>query len=174
MEPALVSDASRLDAVDRLSGALASSGFPRMPARVFAALLFEDSGRLTAAELQDRLTISAAAVSGAARYLVQLGLARRERPIGTRRDVFVVEDDAWHGVLLQTDQLYAPLVAAMHHGSVALDGTAAGDRAALSLEFLQFIEHEMAQLAQRWEAHKAAYLAGRPPAAGRAAHAADR
>lgn len=160
MEVALVHDASRRDVLERLSGALARSGFPRMPARVFAALMVEDSGRLTAAELQAQLSISAGAVSGAVRYLVPLGLLRRERPIGTRRDVFVVEDDAWHGVLLQADQVYAPLVAAMERSSATLAGTPAGARAALSLEFLQFIEDEMARLAQRWEDHKAAYLAG--------------
>ena len=41
-----------------------------MPARVFSALLATDSGRLTAAELAERLQISPAAVSGAVRYLI--------------------------------------------------------------------------------------------------------
>ena len=47
---------------------------PRMPSRVFAALLSVDSGRATAAELSDALRVSPAAVSGAVRYLVQTSL----------------------------------------------------------------------------------------------------
>ena len=57
-----------------------------MPARVFAALLATDSGRLTAAELAELLQISPAAVSGAVRYLTQVGMVHREREPGSRRD----------------------------------------------------------------------------------------
>ena len=42
---------SRSGFVERFASVLTESGFPRMPARVFAALLATDSGRLTAAEL---------------------------------------------------------------------------------------------------------------------------
>ena len=37
--------------VERFASVLAESGFPRMPARMFAALLASESGRMTAAEL---------------------------------------------------------------------------------------------------------------------------
>ena len=49
-----------------------------MPARVFAALLASDSGRLTSAELSALLKVSPAAVSGAVRYLAQVNLVSRE------------------------------------------------------------------------------------------------
>jgi hypothetical protein len=38
---------------------------PRMPARVFAAVLVAEDGRRTAAELADQLGVSPAAISGA-------------------------------------------------------------------------------------------------------------
>ena len=37
--------------VERLGAALAAAGFPPMPARVFAALLVDEDGRMTAAEI---------------------------------------------------------------------------------------------------------------------------
>ncbi|HWJ40778.1 MAG TPA: MarR family transcriptional regulator, partial [Candidatus Limnocylindrales bacterium] len=69
---------SRSGFVERFASVLTESGFPRMPARVFAALLATDSGRLTAAELAALLHVSAAAISGAVSYLVQVNLASRE------------------------------------------------------------------------------------------------
>ena len=68
--------------VERFSSDLEAAGVPRLPARVFVALLVEDDGYLTAAELAERLQISPAAVSGAVRYLIQVNLVRREREPG--------------------------------------------------------------------------------------------
>jgi len=51
--------------IERFAGGLTDAGMPRMPARVFVALLATDSGRLTAAELAERLHSSAGAISGA-------------------------------------------------------------------------------------------------------------
>jgi DNA-binding transcriptional regulator GbsR (MarR family) len=53
--------------VARLAAMLTDAGFPRMPARVFVALLCTDSGRLTASELATAVQGSAGAVSGAVR-----------------------------------------------------------------------------------------------------------
>jgi len=56
-----------------------------MPARVFACVLADDSGKLTAQELASRLQVSPAAVSGAVRYLPQARLLLGEdRPAGRR------------------------------------------------------------------------------------------
>jgi len=71
---------------ERFASVLAESGLPRMPARVFAALLFCDAGGLTSAELTELLSVSAAAISGAVRYLSQLGFISRDRKPGSRRD----------------------------------------------------------------------------------------
>ena len=40
--------------VERFASVLVEAGIPRMPARVFSALLATDSGRLTAAELSEQ------------------------------------------------------------------------------------------------------------------------
>ena len=149
---------SRLEeVVEHLGGSLAEAGLARLPARVFAALLATDEGRLTASELASLLQVSPAAISGAVRYLGQVRMIRRERERGSRRDVFVVMDDAWHDVLMQKDQIYAPILAALAEARSAVgEDSRAGQRMQLSVEFLEFIQREMDGMAERWEAYKAA------------------
>lgn len=72
------------------------TGLPRMTARVHVDLLLSECGRRTAAELTRRLNVSPSSVSVAVNYLVQQGFVRRERDPHRRRDVYVVDDDAWY------------------------------------------------------------------------------
>ena len=142
--------------VDHVGGALATAGFPPLAGRVFAALMATDDGRLTAADLAELLAVSPAGVSGAVRYLTQLRMIRRERERGSRRDVYVVMDDAWHDMLMQHDQLYAPILAALVAARAALGtSTRAAERMQLSVEFLEFVTREMDGMAERWEQYKA-------------------
>jgi len=142
--------------VEQLGAALAEAGMPSLPSRVFAALLVDDDGRMTSAELSGELEVSSASVSGAVRYLAQLGMVRRERERGSRRDVYVVDDDAWHGTMMRRDQLYAPMLAALTAGITALgEDSPVHDRLLLTREFLSFVDEEMAGLAERWEARRA-------------------
>ena len=155
-------DQALTDVVEHLGSALADAGIARLPARVYAALLTTEDGRLTASQLASLLGVSPAGVSGAVRYLTQVRMIRRERERGSRRDVFVVMDDAWHDMLMQTDQIYAPILRALVDARVAVgEGTRAGERMQLSVEFLEFIQREMDGIAQRWDEHKARRVA--PP-----------
>ena len=149
-------DQAHADAVEHLGGALADAGMARLPARVFAALMAQEDGRLTSAELARLLDVSPAGVSGAVRYLTQVRMIRRERERGSRRDVYVVMDDAWHDVLMQRDQIYAPILTALVEARGALGAdTRAGERMQLSVEFLEFVTREMGGIAERWEEYKA-------------------
>ena len=142
--------------VDHVGGALATAGFPPLAGRVFAALMATDDGRLTAADLAELLAVSPAGVSGAVRYLTQLRMIRRERERGSRRDVYVVMDDAWHDVLMQGGQIYAPIITALVEGIGTVGGgSRAGRRLALSVEFLEFIQREMNGMGARWEEYRA-------------------
>lgn len=154
--PALA-DPQLHEAVEHLGGALADAGLPRLPARVFAALMATEDGRLTSAELAAVLEVSPAGVSGGVRYLTQLRMIRRERERGSRRDVYVVMDDAWHDMLMQHDQLYAPILAALRGARGTLgESTRAGARMQLSVEFLEFVTRELDGMSERWEQYKAA------------------
>ncbi len=85
--------------VEHFAAQLVEAGLPRMPARVFAALLASDAGVLTSAELSERLTISPAAVSGAVRYLARQHMVSREREPGSRRERYRVHGDQWYEAL---------------------------------------------------------------------------
>ncbi len=141
--------------VERIGGALTQAGLARLPSRVFAALLVDDDGRMTSVELAAALGVSAAGISGAVGYLEQLGMLRRERERGSRRDVYVVDDDAWHGAMMSHDQIYGPIKASLEHSLSTLGSDApARRRVAMSLDFLHFVESELDDIAEKWEKRK--------------------
>jgi MarR family len=139
--------------VERLGSTLTDAGLPRLPARVFAALLADEDGRMTSAQLAEALDVSAASISGAVRYLAQVHLLHREREAGSRRDVYVIRDDAWHDAMINTRRTYAPILWAVGQGVAAVGGpqTGAGRRLATTVEFLQFITDEMEAAGRRWD-----------------------
>jgi predicted transcriptional regulator len=126
-------------------------GFPRMPARVFAALLTSDPGRLTATELATRLQISPAAVSGAVRYLTQIGMVRRESEPGSRRHYYRAPRDVWGDVIGIRDQLMARWTGVLREGVDVLGpDTPAGERVAESVRFFEFVSSELPQVVRKW------------------------
>jgi DNA-binding transcriptional regulator GbsR (MarR family) len=88
--------------VEQLGLMLAESGLPRMPARVFAYVLAEEADRYTARDLAEGLRVSPAAISGAVRYLVQVGLLDKGREPGARSDHYrIYDEDVWAAISLQ-------------------------------------------------------------------------
>ncbi|MEV4560164.1 MarR family transcriptional regulator [Kitasatospora sp. NPDC049285] len=137
--------------VERFAAVLVDAGFPRMPARVFTALLATDSGRLSSAELGELLQISPAAVSGAVRYLAQVELVGREREPGSRRDRYRVHDHVWYEATANRDRSLARWEASLAEGVLTLGpDTPAGERLAESLEFFAFLRVELPLLMDRW------------------------
>jgi DNA-binding transcriptional regulator GbsR (MarR family) len=137
--------------IERMGGALTDAGLARLPSRVFSALVVDDDGRMTAAELAERLQVSPAAISGAVKYLAQIGFLHRERERGSRRDVYAVDDDAWHQAIMRRDQTYRPMLNALDDALEGLDaGTSPHHRLAIMREFLSFVNDEMVGIAERW------------------------
>ena len=144
--------------IQRFGSLLADAGMPRMPARIFAALLTTDSSRLTAEELAGLLQVSPAAVSGGVRYLVQVGLVSRETEPGSRRHVYVLPDNVWHEVLRVRDGIMMRWADAMRGGADVLGAaTPAGARLAESALYFEFVSKELPALLDRWEDFKAAH-----------------
>jgi predicted transcriptional regulator len=136
--------------------ALLHMGFPRMPARVFVELITNDSGRLTAAELATALQASPGGVSGAVRYLIQLGLVRREGEPGSRRHYYRVPDRWWDDVVGIRENLMGRWAGVMREGAVVLGpDTPAGARVAESARYFEFLSSEMPQVMRRWREHQA-------------------
>jgi predicted transcriptional regulator len=149
--------------IERFAAMLVEAGVPRMPARIFVALLASDSGRRTAAELAELLQISPAAVSGAVRYLAQVNLIVREHEPGSRRDHYRVHDDTWYEATVRREQQLARWTVSVRDGVDALGpDTPAGRRLAETLAFLEFLEAEMPALLARWHEQRV----GSPNGAG--------
>ncbi len=150
------------DYVERFTAVLVAAGFPPMPARVFVALMVADSGRLTAAELAGMLQVSPAAVSGAVRYLIQLGLVHKERVPGSRRDYYRMPANMWDNLLRIRDQVMSRWTALVREG-IDLVGpdTPAGARLAEQAAFLEFVTKELSDVLARWERDRPRELPGR-------------
>jgi predicted transcriptional regulator len=151
--------------IERFATVLGEAGFPPMAARVFVALLATDSGRLTVEGLAGMLGASPAAISGAVRYLSQLGLISREREPGSRRDVYRALDDPWAEVSARQDQALTRWASAAREG-IGLLGpdTPAGERMAESLDFITFLQAERPAMMARWQQRRRA--ASQHPAPG--------
>ena len=141
--------------VERFASVLVAAGFPPMPARVFVALLVTDSGRLTAAELAEVLRVSPAAVSGAVRYLTQLGLVHKERVPGSRRDYYRMPDEVWSDMFRLRDQVMQRWAALVREGIDLLGpDTPAGERLAEHATFFDFVAAEMPEVLKRWDEYR--------------------
>ncbi|MFJ9696041.1 GbsR/MarR family transcriptional regulator [Kitasatospora sp. NPDC101183] len=139
------------DFVERFAAELVVAGMGRMPSRIFACLMAEESGVLTSAELSERLKISPAAVSGAVRYLIQVGLVAKEREPGSRRDRFRVLNDVWYESLTRRDEIMTRWIRVLREGeSTVGTGTAAAARMAETAEFFEFMIKELHGMLERW------------------------
>lgn len=141
--------------IERFAATLADAGMPRLASRVFVTLLASDTGRMTAAELAERLRASSGGISGAVRYLIQVNMARREREPGTRRDVYVVDTLWYEATLAAKSPILTRGEADLREGLAALVGSPAADRLSDTLEMLEFINEEAQATQRRWEERKA-------------------
>jgi len=142
--------------VDHIAASFAAFGFPRMAARVLFLIMCSEEGALTAAQLAHRLEISAGAVSGAVRYLIQIQMLRREPVPGSRRDRYRLPSDAWYEVSALKGSMFKVFSELSTEGVEALGGreTEAGARVAQMRDFFEFVHEEMPSLLDRWEAVK--------------------
>ncbi len=147
--------------VERFAGVLVDAGVPQMPALVFAALLATDSGRLSAEELATLLRVSPAAISGAVRYLIHVGLVSRERQPRSRRHYYALQAPTWYELIARREQILDRWIEHTRAGVDAVGaGTPAGRRLAESLDFFEFLRQEMSAMLTRWRERQA----NQPPA----------
>jgi DNA-binding transcriptional regulator GbsR (MarR family) len=148
--------------VERFALTFSEAGVPRMPARVFSALLVADEGRRTAAELARTLKVSPAAVSNAVRYLTQVGLVSREREPGERRDHYRIHGgDTWYEVTIRRDAMLVRWQDDLREGIEAVGAdTPAGRRLEETRRFYRFIHEETPRLLERWREVRSKSAAG--------------
>ena len=137
--------------VERFALTMVEAGVPRMPARVFGALLVAEEGKRTAGELAEQLSVSPAAISGAVRYLAQVGLVLRARDPGERRDHYEVTDDLWFEAYANRDKQLETWATLLADGAAAVGiDTKAGARLDESRKFFDFLRGEVPSMLQRW------------------------
>jgi DNA-binding transcriptional regulator GbsR (MarR family) len=150
--------------VEQFALLLTDSGMPRMSARVFAFVLADDAERYTAHELARGLRVSPAAISGAVRHLVQIGLLGREREPGARTDTYrVFDDDVWYAITMQREEALKRSVAFLAEGVKLLDRARPGGRRVReTLEYYRFMREELPQSLERWRQHRRTVFSGEP------------
>ncbi|MFE0045634.1 GbsR/MarR family transcriptional regulator [Streptomyces albireticuli] len=127
------------------------TGLPRITARVHVDLLLSEDGRRTAAELTRRLEVSPASVSVAVNYLVEQGYVRRERAPGRRRDVYVVDDEAWyHTIAISSRQTLEAARAAMTTAETFGPDSPVGQRLSRGGTYVERVIADMMESAERW------------------------
>ncbi|MDE0546573.1 GbsR/MarR family transcriptional regulator [Microbacterium sp. C7(2022)] len=136
---------------EQAAGLLAAAGMARMPARVMMALVGSPDDGYTAAQLAERLGVSAAAVSGAVRYLQAMRLVQRLSRPGDRRDRYDLADDAWGDVITANLPLYTGLAGLIDQiADENGDAPVSAQRAHDSADFLRFLASRLPALVEEW------------------------
>ena len=141
------------DVVEHSAAILTSAGFPKMPARVLMVLTASESGGLTAQELAEQLGASAAAISGAVRYLQTLGVVRRLAQTGSRRDRYELPEDEPYKALMEKSPIYGLIASQADAGVAAIDDPASVATARFTemASFYRFMEARLPELLIEWE-----------------------
>jgi DNA-binding transcriptional ArsR family regulator len=149
---------------ERFAQIMVESGMPRMPSRVYAALMVTDSGKLSAAELAERLGVGASAISGAVKYLVQVRLVERGREPGSRHDFCRIHEHTWSHFISQSDPVLVQVQTGADEGTALLGlDSPAGRRLDETRRFFAFLREEIQQSMAKWRRLQAAEReAGQP------------
>lgn len=154
--------------IEQFALLLTDGGIPRMAARVFACVLADDAAELTASELAERLQVSPAAISGAARYLIQVDLLTKARTPGARRDHYRLADDMWYEAFGHKETLLRRWEDGLRDGVELLGADSpAGRRMERTREFFAFLRSELAPMMERWREHQRVAAASRAGDGGR-------
>ncbi|TXN29367.1 GbsR/MarR family transcriptional regulator [Lacisediminihabitans profunda] len=138
---------------EQMAATLAAAGFPRMAARVMMALMTAESGRATAEELSRQLGASAAAISGATRYLQSMAIIRRLSIPGTRRHRYELPDHAWYDATSSQGQLYTHLIDLAERGLSAMrPDSKTAQRTAEMADYFRFMRERLPLLLEEWKA----------------------
>ncbi len=131
-------------------------GFPRMAARVLLTMMAADEESLTAGDLAERLGVSAAAISGAVRYLQHIGMLSREPVPGSRTHRYRLPDDVWYETSINKRGALASVAALADEGVRSLGGpdTPSGRRIEQMRDFYAFIDEALVDLMKKWEAER--------------------
>ncbi|MGW4028358.1 GbsR/MarR family transcriptional regulator [Streptomyces sp. NPDC004838] len=136
---------------------LFSGQVPRMAGRMLGVLLIADEPRLSSKDLVTRLGASSATVSTMGRLLIRLGLVERTVSPETRRDLFVLADNAWVGVYRDGERYLSSVLELLKERLADPDlGDAPRARIREMHNLYAFLWAEIPELVNRYEEWRAA------------------
>jgi DNA-binding transcriptional regulator GbsR (MarR family) len=142
--------------IQEVGADLANQGFPRMPALVLLALMSSENGRLTSAEIGEELGVSAAAISGAVKYLQLVGFIRVLTEPGGRKHVYSIGDTPWYTASLRAAPRFHENEARMRVAAAALSSRpAAQERIEELADFYAFMGQRLPELLREWNEQRA-------------------
>lgn len=137
--------------VERFADTLSQSGWPRMSARIFAALMATPTGARTAAELSAQLGVGPSAISNGAKMLRSLSLVDVTRQ-GDRQIVYAVRPDAWMEAVASRDAELRALESILTDGAQITTDPRASARLVETADFFAFLRSQLPALVQQWRA----------------------
>ena len=166
------------DFVPHFGALMSASGMPGLTGYVFALLLAQPTAQLTAQESGEALDVSPAAVSGATKYLTNIGFTHKLRTPGSRRIVHALNSDDWYLSTLKRNNVVEASQQLFLQGARAAGGldTPAGRRLWLNAQLFIRLEKMMHEALDSWPEERKALLAGleagpvSDPASSDAAH----
>lgn len=154
--------------VEAMGHYMGGYGMTPVAGRLWAWLLICDPPAQTAADLAEALKASRGAISGAAASLASVGMIRRVRRRGDRREYFSAPSGTFDAVMRSAGTAYGRLLAITAEGVAAADGHARGrDRILEVHDAVAFLARELPALIDRYFADRDSatprpVLAGRP------------
>ncbi|MCD2497994.1 GbsR/MarR family transcriptional regulator [Microbacterium nymphoidis] len=140
-----------VEAAEKAAAVMTAAGMARMPARVLMALVAAPADGYTAAQLAERLGVSAAAISGAVTYLHRLHFIERLSRPGTRVVQYAVVRETFYGSITSNAPIYARMAAFIDEIAAAHSGDAAASaRATEMADFFRFLAERFPQLIDEW------------------------
>jgi DNA-binding transcriptional regulator GbsR (MarR family) len=141
------------EAAEQSAAVLTAAGMPKMPARVLMALTVAEDGGLTALDLGEVLGVSAAAISGAVRYLQSIAIVRRVAQPGSRRDRYEIPPNAWLAAFAHERPVYRALADLADAATKAIGdpATTAAARLDEMASFYRFLDARLPELMAEWE-----------------------
>ncbi|MDJ0356608.1 hypothetical protein [Paenarthrobacter sp. PH39-S1] len=135
--------------VERFADVLTRAGWPRMSARIFAALMVARQGSLSAADLAELLEVGASAISNGAKMLRALDLVEARRQ-SDRQVVYRVRPDAWMAAVVSQEDHLRILEDVLNEGASNLEDGAIAYRLRETASFFGFLRVELAKLVRSW------------------------
>ncbi|SER72401.1 hypothetical protein SAMN05443377_10794 [Propionibacterium cyclohexanicum] len=152
------------DFVANFGALMAASGMPGLTGHVFALLLAAPDAQLTARQIGESLHISPAAVSGATKYLADVGITRRLRVPGSRQVMHALVNEDWYDILLTRNNVMEATRSLLLAGCQAAGGpdTRAGRRLWLNAELFKRLGAALGETMEKWRAERPGILAQLP------------